>query len=104
MQELAAQQEAAKPQHGPKVVRWEHFCKFINNQDYWNRWDYAQNLAEESEYFIQALEDVKNNVPRSHYDFDLCDPQVFSKEGVNWEHDGEGLFYFFEAWFAGKRI
>lgn len=106
MEEAAKASNASAPAATkPTVVPWASFVQFMKQDDYWSRWDYGSNIAEEDAYFINAMNDITNQVQRAHYDFDLGNPQVFSKsEYTNWEHDGESLLYFYQKWKSGVRI
>lgn len=82
------------------------FARFINDQDMWSRWNIIYD-PKRDEYFEKCLIMVAEKKLGSSVDFNqINEVHVMSKdEGtLNWEHDGESLFYFYCKFMEGKRI
>jgi hypothetical protein len=93
-----------------KVVHWLDFVRFINDQDLWTRWTYTVPFNEDGsspeKYFIDAVEAAKQKRTLASFDFDKTNITLTSRDEstINWEHDGESLWYFFQKWYQGVRV
>lgn len=88
------------------VVNWLDFVRFINDQDMWSRWMMHYDPTQEV-YFEANLILVSENKTGRSFDFDqVKNVQMLSKDdgSLNWEHDGESLWYFFQKWSQGVRL
>jgi hypothetical protein len=88
------------------TVHWLDFVRFIQDQDMWSRW--AMQYDPSQETYLEANLLLINEKKTGHnFDFaKLHNVQVLSKDNslLNWEHDGESLWYFFQKWSQGIRI
>lgn len=89
-----------------KVVNWIDFVRFITDQDMWSRWEWESTLTDTETYFIEAYNAAISKKTMTSFDFDKTELRVMSKDAssVNWDHDGETLWYFFNIWRQGRRV
>ncbi len=97
---------APNPAPNPKLVHWLDFVRFITDQDMWSRWTWEDNLDPSEQYLLDCYQAALDKKTLSSFDFSKTNAQVFSRDAgsLNWEHDGESLWYFYNIFQQGKRV
>lgn len=88
-----------------KVCHWVDFVRFVHDQDFWSRWKFQLGSNGE-QYFIEHWAAARDKRTMPNFDFSKTEITLMSKDesNINWEHDGESIYYFFLKWMEGRRV
>jgi hypothetical protein len=89
-----------------KIVNWIEFSRFVNDEAFWSRWTFQLGLEDNEQYFIDCYNAAKEKRNLPYFDFNRTYVTLLSigDDHINWEHDGESIWYFFEKWYQGVRL